>query len=339
MKNQKKVKGLGQTKITRRDSLITVATVINDDKLDINKPLLSLISTLEKSFKFFEILLIDNTAGHFQVETIRKLQKKYPFIRALILSQQYDREIAYMAILENCIGDYVVLSDINSDQTKIIPQLINKAIFGYDIVTAKPQPAPQCGRVEVFFYKIFNIIAIRLLNFEVSPNDSYFLVFSRRAVNAIIRFRNKHRYLKYLSYITGLKQTAFDYKTGGKSTGVKKRRNIFQSFFLAADIIISNTTFPLRLAAMIGMLASLISLSYIGYVFIVALVKKKVAEGWITTSILSASMFFLLFLILVILSEYIDRLASETKDQPMYIISEELTNSDFSFLKDKINVK
>ncbi len=95
---------------------------------------------------------------------------------------------------------------------------------------------------------------------------------------------------------------------------------------------------PLRFAAVVGALASFINLIFLGYVFTVSLIKKQITEGWITTSVMSATMFFLMFVILTIMSEYIARILTESKDQPLYFIAEEHNSTVLAPGVDRKNV-
>ena len=46
--------------------------------------------------------------------------------------------------------------------------------------------------------------------------------------------------------------------------------------------------------------------------------KKEVAPGWATLSLQSSAMFFFVFLILVLLSEYVVQILAESQDNPLY---------------------
>ena len=51
--------------------------------------------------------------------------------------------------------------------------------------------------------------------------------------------------------------------------------------------------------------------------------KEEVAEGWTTTSLQLSVMFFFLFAILAILSEYIGKILQESrKEQPYHVVNE-----------------
>jgi hypothetical protein len=100
-------------------------------------------------------------------------------------------------------------------------------------------------------------------------------------------------------------------------------RDLLRQLRTASGILVSNSAAPLRFASLLGLLASLANIGYLFYILVVTLVKKKLAEGWLTTSISQTIMFLMLFLIMSILSEYIARILDETKEQPLYFVEYE----------------
>lgn len=331
-RRSRKSQGLKTRHPKQKDStVVTVGLILHNNHRLLVSTIRQLDQLLKKSYEFYEILLVDNGSKDPTFETIKKLQRKYPVIRALILSRQYHRESAFLAIFEHAIGDYLVLMDIATDPIVEIPNLMSKAISGYDIVTGVPSRARKKTFLEKSSFAVLNKIAKNSIGFEVVPNAPYFRVLSRKVVNSIIRYRNKRRYLTYLNAVVGFNQTSIRYKLRRH----KSSMSLWQSWRLILDVIFSNSSAPLKLASFLGAASSFM---YMIYVFVVALVKKDVAEGWITVSVLNSSMFFLLFVILMILSEYIDRLIYETKDQPMYIVADELTSSDLSHQHKRLNI-
>ena len=84
---------------------------------------------------------------------------------------------------------------------------------------------------------------------------------------------------------------------------------------------------PLRLVSACGMLASILNLLYVVYIVLIAIFKKKVAEGWITLSTQHAVMFFFIFVILTVITEYLGQVLLETRDRPLYYVSQEKVSS------------
>ena len=74
-------------------------------------------------------------------------------------------------------------------------------------------------------------------------------------------------------------------------------------------------------------LASVINLAYLVYVVAVTIVKRQIAEGWISTSLMTGTMFLLLFLVLTILSEYVARLTEEVQERPLYFVEFESSSA------------
>ena len=78
----------------------------------------------------------------------------------------------------------------------------------------------------------------------------------------------------------------------------------------------------------LGLLVSCLNVAYAAYVVAVYFfLRGEVVAGWATRSLQTSGMFFVLFVILTILCEYIDRLLGETQDRPLYYILEERNSS------------
>ncbi len=322
----------------KKDILITVSLVVHNQGTLLSHAVKEITDTLRKTYRFFEILVIDNGSTDHTYQTVSELLQHNHHVRALILSKQYDAEIGYMAVLDNCIGDFVILMDIASDPPAFIPTLIHTAQRGYDIVKTKKSERDTSHRMPLL-ERVYRSLYRNILHYEAPTDTSDFIIFSRRAVNSLTLFRNKHRYLHYLNSVIGFPQCTLTYTPRKNRSSDRRVKNNIAAAYRFFDMIISNSTLPLRFAAFVGVTASFLSLLYLLYTLIVVLVKKKLAEGWLTTSVLNASMFFLLFIILTILSEYIDRIIHETKEQPTYIIAEELSQGTVADIKQRVNVQ
>lgn len=66
------------------------------------------------------------------------------------------------------------------------------------------------------------------------------------------------------------------------------------------------------------------------YVMTVLFVKSQVAEGWVSMSLQISGLFFLLFVVLAVLSEYIGRLFLQNQHRARYIIAEERVSESFA---------
>jgi glycosyltransferase involved in cell wall biosynthesis len=328
--------GAGTARDPAAEVLVSICAVLSDDLERIDQFLTETSEVLSQRFQYHELLLIDNALDRLVGLRMHELQQRTPNVRLLRLSRRYNQEIALAAALDNSIGDYVVVMDIGSDPPSMIPDLITTAMSGHDVVIAERRSEDE-PLIRRWLSRSFYRVASLLLGYPLRSNATYFRAFSRRAVNSLIRIRSKNRYLRCLNGMVGLSQATIPH-TGRPSGGRLGLLRLFANARSAADLIISNSAAPLRLASLLGLVASFANILYFGYILIVTLVKRRLAEGWLTISITSTTMFFLLFIILSILSEYIARILDETKDQPLYFIEAETNSDTSSFQKERLNV-
>lgn len=307
------------------DVFITVALVVNNDQKIIKHFVKNVADLASKKYKYVEILVLDNGSQDKTAEVVQKTQRDVANIRLISLARQYNIETAYAAILENSLGDFVVILNPKTDPSGVIHELVKKALEGYDVVIAESKRKQKLSPFGKFLIIIFNKLFIRTMGIEFVPYFSFTGVFSRAAVNSLIQIRNKKRYLLYSDAMRGFHKSSLTYIKAHRVNETKDESPL-RILFMGLDIIIANSKFPLRVASLLGLIASLLSLSFLIYVFIISIMKDKIIEGWITTSIVSGVLFLILFIILTVVSEYIGRILTEFKDDPLYFISKETSS-------------
>lgn len=305
------------------DLLVSVSVVLPRQAEQVEECIEKALEILSKAYEFYELLLVDNGSPFAVQARVVELQQRLPNVRLIRLSRCYSREVAIAAALDHCIGDYIVTMDLVTDPVELIPILLTKAAAGFDAVVAERQGRPTSFLERAISEPVYRLIS-RILGFSLHPDESYFRVFSRRLVNSIVRIRSRNRYLSCLNGIVGFQQCSVVYHQD-----VDSRRNsggVLKQLLSITDILVSNSAAPLRLASLLGILASLANVAYLGYILLVSLLKKHVAAGWITSSFTQTIMFLMVFLILSVLAEYVARILDETKEQPLYFVEFE-TNS------------
>lgn len=303
------------------DVFITVALVSLNNQSEIIQFTQKVNQALRNIYDYYEILIVDNGSSDDTLESLRNLQKKIPEIRILSLSHRHDLQTAYLAAMENSLGDYVVFLEIESNLSDLIKEIVNKCISGFDVVIANPTSDMKYSFIEKTFLKFLDWAFIKTLRVNFYPQSYFTGVFSRNAVNSLVKIRNKKQHLRYSKAFMGLTKHYFEYPLA------RKKLPFFSSLKLAADVLISNSQLPLRLTTLMGMLASFLSLMFVFYVFVITLVKKQIIEGWITTSLVTGGLFFFLFVILTVLSEYVGRILTELKEEPVYYIAKEFNSN------------
>jgi len=323
------------------DIMVTVLTVVQNDADILEAFLNDLSKVLSEAYRHYEILLVDDGSTDETEGKVAEAQKRLRNIRCVRLSRAYDRETALAAGMDNSIGDFVVIMELEHDPVELIPEMVQRAIDGANIVIAdRKDRSDDKALVRSLAAPGFRL-ASRILGVEIEPNSSYYRVMSRQVVNSITRIRNKSRYLKYLNSVVGFKQAHLSYTRHFRRPTPKHRVGTWSAIRKGMDLIFSNSAAPLRFVALLGSIASLLSLAYILYIVIVRLLSSSLAPGWLTTNLVSTTMFFFLFVILTILSEYIARILDEVKEMPLYFVdyeSHSTVSNSSNTESDRVNV-
>ena len=131
--------------------------------------------------------------------------------------------------------------------------------------------------------------------------------------------------LRLLTWNLGFKRVAFPYElVAGRR---KAPRSFGESMRLAVAMITENSAHPLRVMTWLGLFASAMNVIYAVYVVLVYLLKPHLAEGWVTLSLQAALQFFVISIILTVLSEYVGRLFLRTLPRAPYILEAERNSS------------
>jgi hypothetical protein len=175
------------------------------------------------------------------------------------------------------------------------------------------------------------------MELKVPEGASYFQCLSRSAVNGVTRIKDKYRSIRLMASNLGPEVETVSYEPISRRNH-SRARGLLESLDMAAGITVSHSTRPLRFVTALGLLASFANLIYMGYVAVIYVFKEHVAEGWTTTSLQLSGMFFLLFLIMAALSEYVGRVLEESRDRPLYHVIEERNSNVMVRDSDRRNV-
>jgi len=309
------------------DCFVSVVAPLKNDGEIVLDFLGEVLDVLKTNYTNYELILIDDGSADETVSLVEEKLKVFECVRLVRLSRQFGEEVAISAGLDSAIGDFIVVMIPNNDPPSEIPKMVALCRMGSTgIVTgvrAHRESEPYWSRMGA---DLFYWYTRRILDLNLPKNSTQFRVLSRQAVNAITQVRDQYRYIRLISNFIGYSQIEFGYEPINRS-GKTRRRGFWQSVNMAADIVIANSAHPLRVVSVLGLIAGLLNLLYITYIVLIFFFKAQVAEGWTTTNFQSALMFFFIFVILTVLSEYVGRILNETRKRPLYYIFEEKNSS------------
>lgn len=283
----------------------------------------TLSNNLMDRYTNFEIIFIDNNLDAEYILPLISLLDKLPCMRLVRLTRSYSYDTALMAGIEAAIGDYVVLTDPCLDPIEDIHEVVSLNKM-YDIVQGAADIPERKMLDSSRWRKLFYWYNRKYLDIDVPVQATYFISLSRRALRAVAASSQHEVHIRQILKTVGYSYIKYTYKTKEDPTRTTSLRTGVTE---ALSIVGSHSTHPLRVMSAVGITVSAVNLVYALYVVIVAIFKKDVAAGWTTMSLQLSAMFFVLFLFMAILSEYVGKLLSETRHDQRYLVMEEMTST------------
>ena len=309
--------------LNQLDVLVSVVVIVDGDSPELGVFTEQTVSLLNHHFAYHEMILIDNGTSDGASAHLGEIRDQLSNVRLLRLARRHDWSMAVRAALESAVGDYVVILDSHLDPPELIPDAVARAAAGMDVVKVDLDRPRQPSLVDRFLGWLLAKQARSLLKSPVQLERATFMVFSRRAVNAFTRIRDRRTDPRYLNVLVGLPEARMTYEAWEGRPRREPWQRRFWATRLMANLIVANSATPLRFVSLLGLAASLGIVVFLGYVLAVSLIKERVAEGWITTSVMISGLFLVLFVMMTILSEYISRILAETQERPLYFIEDE----------------
>ncbi|XXF80655.1 glycosyltransferase family 2 protein [Myxococcaceae bacterium GXIMD 01537] len=318
------------------DCFVSVVAPLSNCASFISAYIDEVMAVLQENYTNYELVLVDDGSEDETGERVKECLSRHPCIRYIRLSRHFGTEIAIASGLDSVIGDFAVVMAPECDPPKHIPEMVAQARSGAGVVFGVRHDRrgdPLWLRLGAFF---FYWLGRRLFQWRMPRNSTQFRVLSRQALNAITRIKDRYRYLRLLSFHVGYANQSFAYVPQWRA-GSRRRRGFWDSVGMAIGMVVAHSTHPLRWVTWMGLAASVLNLAYMGYALGIYLLKPDVAAGWTTLSLQVSGMFFLLFLLLTVLSEYIGRLVEESADRPLYHVLEE-RNSNVLVADRRMNI-
>ena len=141
-------------------------------------------------------------------------------------------------------------------------------------------------------------------------------------VNAFLDNRDRYNLFMVIAAFAGFPYTTLRYTRTSRS-GEPERADYVDAVGRALSTLLLSSKRPLRFMTFGSLVGATISVLYGAYVLIAHLVKDDLAEGWASLSLQISGLFFLQFLILAIMSEYLIRLFVHSQNRLPYLIVKE----------------
>lgn len=280
-----------------------------------------LVETLSQITENFDIIMVNDQSPDEAWSVILQLSIKDPRVKGINLSRNFGQHRAITAGLDYADGEWVVVMDCDlQDQPEEIIKLYNKAQEGYDVVFGR-----RVARKDTFFKKITSKMYNRIMEFlsgmEHDESTANFSIISKNVVKYFRRMREQNRgYAPFVTWL-GFRRADIDIEHAPRAYG-RSSYSFRKLVSLAVDTIVAHSNKPLRLSIEFGFTITFLSILYALLLIIKYFFYGVPVEGW--TSVMVSIYFIggLLFANLGILGLYIGKIFNETKNRPLYVVSE-----------------
>ncbi len=270
------------------------------------------------------LLFVNDGSADNTWSIIEEASASNPYVCGVKLAKNGGHQNAILAGMESAkeYADVVITMDADlQDDIDKIPEMLAKFADGADIVYGiknerKADSFFKKTTAELF-YKLMKAMGVHTVY-----NHADFRLMSRRAVEALSRYRERNLFLRGIIPQLGYKTDSVLEDLKEREAGVSKY-TLSKMMNLAVDGITSFTITPVRLIFSLGLVFVLLALIMLIYVICVVIQGKTVA-GWAS---LMLSMWFIGGCILIglgIVGEYIGKIYMEVKDRPRYNIEKTL---------------
>lgn len=271
----------------------------------------------------YEIIFINDGSTDTTWSEIREISTIDKKVKWINLSRNFWHQLALSAWYMEASWDVIISMDADmQDPPILILEMLKKWEAGFEVVYARRR-----GRYDKFVKKYTAILYYKILSrvsdTKIPRNVGDFRLIDKKVLNAFKTLKEKDRYIRGMFAWMWFKTTFVDFD--------RPERIIWETSYtwkkmikLAMDGILNFSTFPLKLWAIIGfflIILSTIFFLYVSYDFFINETDYPLYK-WINIVLLG--FVWLQFIFMWILWEYIGRIYNETRERPLYIISEKI---------------
>jgi hypothetical protein len=268
-----------------------------------------------------EIVLVTNAAlDSSEAREMISVVNELNDTTMLFLDTPRDRDVAYLACLDNAIGDWILLVDVRQIDLRIWREMLSSAADGNDVVVE----LSNVGRLPSIYglsRRVFLQLYRALTGLSVLAPPPRSRLYSRLAAVYLLNRREGDMLLKCASI-----GSAFPAATVSSARPERRMpsRGIRDAISKAWRVVHQSSAFPARTAAAIALTAALLNVVYAGYAVASYLTRSDIAPGWATQSLQISGLFFLVFLLLAIISENLSAISRAVGHRLRYTVVREV---------------
>lgn len=302
------------------DALLSVVVPVFNEEEVLNELHSRLSGVLTSIALRWEVVYVNDGSSDRTFELLTELRRSDDRVAVVDLSRNFGKEIAMTAGLDVSRGDAVVVIDADlQDPPELIAEFVKYWRDGFDVVYAKRTRREGEGWVKRATAHLFYRVIGSLSEVKIPADTGDYRLLSRRAVDALKRVREKHRFMKGLFAWIGYRQKEILYSRKPRFAG-KTKWSYWRLWNLALEGITSFTSAPLKIAMYVGFAIALGALVYAVRVIYDTLVHGNPVAGYPSLMVVILMLGGVQLIAIGLIGEYLARVFDESKSRPLYLV-------------------
>jgi glycosyltransferase involved in cell wall biosynthesis len=267
-----------------------------------------------------ELIFVDDGSGDNSLAVLLDLREKRPGTKVVKLARNFGAVHASKSGLRYLTGDcFMWLAADLQDPPHLIVEMVEHWLKGakYVVATRAARHDPASSK----FYSAVYYWLVRLFVLKDYPRGGFDLILVDKKLIPYIRDSSKNINTELLSYWLGIPPVMIPYERQERVHG-KSRWTFAKKLTYFIDSILGFSVLPIRIISLIGVIVSIASFIYGGYIFIDALLGVRDVPGFPTLVALTSFLLGLIIVMLGIIGEYIWRIFDEVTRRPEVVIDE-----------------
>ncbi|MBL6933856.1 MAG: glycosyltransferase family 2 protein [Alphaproteobacteria bacterium] len=259
----------------------------------------------------FELIFTNDGSTDRTMELIKAECAHDKMVQLVTFSRNFGYQASVLSGLQHAAGEAMIVIAVDcEDPPELIPRFIEGWEQGHDIVYGRRGPRPEPWLIQLC-RKVFYRLIHRIADSDFVPYMGEFALFTRRVRDVVLSNRSTFMFIRSEIAFAGFSRLAISYapqpRVGGRS-----HYNIWGMTKFAIGNILTSSTFPLRLAAYLG-----VPLLFLNW--LVPVIGVLTGENPLPVWLIALDLNFLV-LAAIFVAVYVARIYKDGMDKPKFII-------------------
>jgi polyisoprenyl-phosphate glycosyltransferase len=307
----------------QRPLLSVVAPTYNEEAVlpTFHEELARVLITFQDEFDV-EVLYVDDGSDDATPVVLAQLALHDRRVRFLRLSRNFGHQAALTAGLEHARGDVVVSMDTDLQHPPpVIRELLARWRDGNEVVITLRHDHHSLGAFKRLSSRVFYWAMRWCSGMDIRPAAADFRLLSRRALDALLRMPERHRFLRGMVHWLGFRTAEVPFVAPPRFAGQSKF-TLVRMVRLARDGLLSFSRVPLHASLLLA--GAMLLLSLVATTTAWFLCRPPGGVGWLLLALIAGVHFAGagMWVALVAFAEYLARIHEQVLGRPLYVVRE-----------------